>query len=115
MFDPFYRSGNERTGHRGSGLGLAIGREPTATEREQLEVLRRLTSVLDAQLIVEEGDDVASVAIRTARKRGTTYVFMGAPSARRGVGRLTEPVALKIVSALPDVDVRLVAQRSASG
>jgi two-component system, OmpR family, sensor histidine kinase KdpD len=26
IFEPFYRSGNERTGHRGSGLGLAIVR-----------------------------------------------------------------------------------------
>jgi two-component system sensor histidine kinase KdpD len=26
VFAPFYRSGNERTGHRGSGLGLAIAR-----------------------------------------------------------------------------------------
>jgi two-component system sensor histidine kinase KdpD len=26
VFEPFYRTGNERTGHRGSGLGLAIAR-----------------------------------------------------------------------------------------
>ena len=26
IFEPFYRSGTERTGHRGSGLGLAITR-----------------------------------------------------------------------------------------
>jgi two-component system sensor histidine kinase KdpD len=26
VFEPFYRSGNERSGHRGSGLGLAIAR-----------------------------------------------------------------------------------------
>ncbi len=26
VFEPFYRSGNDRTGHRGSGLGLAIAR-----------------------------------------------------------------------------------------
>ena len=35
----------------------------------------------------------------------------GAPPARRGLGRLAEPVALRIVRALPDVDVRLVAER----
>jgi len=91
------------------------GRAPTAAEREQLEVLRRLASVLGAQLIVEEGDDLASAAIRTARERGTTYVLMGSPSTRRGLGRLAEPVALRIVRALPDVDVRLVAERGASG
>jgi len=26
VFEPFYRSGTDRTGHRGSGLGLAIAR-----------------------------------------------------------------------------------------
>ena len=26
IFEPFYRSGTEQTGHRGSGLGLAIVR-----------------------------------------------------------------------------------------
>jgi two-component system sensor histidine kinase KdpD len=91
------------------------GREPTAAEREQLEVLRRLAAVLGAQLIVDDGDDVAEVAIRVARERGTTYVFMGAPSARRGLGRFVEPVPQRIVRALPEVDVRLVAERSASG
>ena len=35
------------------------GREPNATEREQLEALRRLASMLGAHLLVEEGDDVA--------------------------------------------------------
>lgn len=103
----------------GAELDILVMRDPgggpTAQQREQLEVLRRLSSVLGAQLIVEEGDDLASIAVRTARERGTTYMFMGAPGARRGVGRLTEPIALKIVRALPDVDVRLVAQRSASG
>jgi two-component system sensor histidine kinase KdpD len=91
------------------------GREPTSAEREQLENLRRIAAVLGAQLHVEEGDDLAEVAIRVARERGTTYVFMGAPSARRGLGRLAEPVPQRIVRALPEVDVRLVAEGSASG
>jgi len=53
--------------------------------------------------------------VRVARQRGTIYVFMGVPSARRGLGRLTEPVAVRLVRALPDVEVRLVAERRASG
>ena len=47
--------------------------------------LRRLAAVLGAQLLVEEGDDVAAVAARVARERGTTYVLMGAPQ-RRAAG-----------------------------
>ena len=91
------------------------GCDPTAAEREQLENLRRIASVLGAQLLVEEGDDLAEAAIRVARERGTTYVLMGAPSHRRGLSRLAEPVPQRIVRALPEVDVRLVAERSASG
>ncbi len=91
------------------------GREPTAAEREQLEVLRRLAAVLGSQLIVEEGEDIASAAVRTARQRGTTYVFVSTPSARRGLGRLADPVPVRIARELPSVDVRLVAERGASG
>jgi two-component system sensor histidine kinase KdpD len=91
------------------------GADPSAAEREQLEVLRRLASVLGAHLLVEEGDDLAEVAIRVARERRTTYVLMGAPGQRRGLNRLSEPVALRIAQALPEVDVRLVARSGASG
>jgi two-component system sensor histidine kinase KdpD len=91
------------------------GAEPSAAEREQLEVLRRLAAVLGAQLLVEEGDDLAEVAIRVARERGTTYVLMGAPRPRRGLARLADPVERRITHALPEVDVRLVARSGASG
>jgi hypothetical protein len=40
---------------------------------------------------------------------------MGAPTARRGLGRLAEPLPLRLTRALPDVDVRLVAPGGASG
>ena len=55
--------------------GGADGGRTSAEEREQLEALRRLASILGAQLLVEEGDDVAEVAIRVARERGSTYVL----------------------------------------
>src|SRR5450759_2349251 len=62
------------------------GRTPSAEDREQLESLRRLTAMLGARLLVEEGEDVAAVAIETARRLGSTYVLMGSPSARRRLG-----------------------------
>jgi two-component system sensor histidine kinase KdpD len=103
----------------GADLDILVVRdpaaEPTAAEREQLESLRRIAAVLGAELIVEEADDLAQAAVRVARQRGTTYVFMGAPAARRGLARLTEPVPYRIARALPEVDVRLVARRKASG
>ena len=44
---------------------------------------------------------------RVARERGTTYILLGPPKP----SRLREPLLLKILRALPDVDVRVVAQR----
>ena len=88
------------------------GREPTAVEREQLEALRRLASVLGARLLVEEGDDIAETAARIARQRDSTYVLLGTPSPARGLGRLREPLPMRLARLLPGVDVRLVADRS---
>lgn len=98
----------------GGELDLLVVRDPedppTADQREALERLRRLAAVLGAHLLVEEGDDVATVTARVARERGTTYVLLGVPDARSGLRRLArEPLPMRIVRALPDVDVRIVA------
>jgi two-component system sensor histidine kinase KdpD len=104
----------------GAELDVLVVRDPAAppgtAERDGLESLRRLCSVLGAHLIVEHGDDLADVAIRVARERGTTYVLMGTPAARRGLARLAgEPLPLRLAHALPEVDVRLVARRDTTG
>ncbi len=48
-----------------------------------------------------------------ARSLGTTYVFMGTPSERRGLGRLgagpERSLLMRLVRGLPGVDVRVVA------
>jgi two-component system, OmpR family, sensor histidine kinase KdpD len=85
------------------------GRTPSAADREQLEALRRLTSMLGARLLVEEGEDVAAMAIEAVRRLGSTYVLMGAPSPRRGLKRFSEPLLLRLLEGLPGVDVRIVA------
>ncbi len=87
------------------------GREPSAGEREQLESLRRLAAVLGCHLLIEEGDDVAEVAARVARERGTTYVLMGIPRERRGLRRFGEPLHDRLLKLLPGVDLRIVADR----
>jgi two-component system, OmpR family, sensor histidine kinase KdpD len=84
-------------------------RTPSAEDRDQLEALRRLTAMLGARLIVEEGEDVAAVAIDAARRLGSTYVLMGAPSSRRGLKRFSEPLVIRLLAGLPGVDVRIVA------
>jgi two-component system, OmpR family, sensor histidine kinase KdpD len=83
----------------------------SATERERLEALRRLVANLGAHLLVEEGRDEVAVLERVARARGITYVLVGPPTPRRGFGRLAEPLIMRILKALPEVDVRVVADR----
>jgi two-component system sensor histidine kinase KdpD len=81
--------------------------EPSARERARLEALRRLTSVLGAHLIVEDGPDPLPALERVARERGTTYLLLAAPRRRR----FREPLVMQILRALPHVDVRIVRER----
>jgi two-component system, OmpR family, sensor histidine kinase KdpD len=89
------------------------GRPPSPEDRARLEALRRLVAMLGARLRVEEGEDVAAVAIEVARALGSTYVLMGTPSQRRGVSRLAWPssdrsLLTRLLQGLPGVDVRVV-------
>ena len=89
------------------------GRPPSPEDRKRLEELRRLVSMLGARLRVEEGEDVAEVAIAVARALGSTYVLMGTPSERRGLtrlgGRSERSLLTRLLRGLPGVDVRVVA------
>ena len=84
------------------------GRAPSAADRTRLEALRRLVSMLGVRLLLEEGEDVAAVAIRVARAQRSTYLLMGPPSGRRRLARLGEPLLMRLVRGLPGVDVRVV-------
>jgi two-component system, OmpR family, sensor histidine kinase KdpD len=87
--------------------------EPSEPEREQLDALRRLSSVLGAHLLIEHGDDVATVAQRVAQDRGTTYVLMGTPKPRGALRRLTQTsLPFRLLELLPGVDLRIVADRT---
>jgi K+-sensing histidine kinase KdpD len=88
------------------------GAPPRGDEREQLEALRRLASVLGAAFIVEEGDDLVATAARVAAERGTTYVLIGRPEPRTGLRRFGESLPDRLLRKLPGVDVRIVADRS---
>ena len=97
------------------------GRPPSSEDRARLEALRRLVSMLGAHMRVEEGEDVAAVAIKIAHELGSTYVLMGTPKRRRGLSRALSrgsasdssapdsSVLMRLLAGLPGVDVRVVA------
>jgi two-component system sensor histidine kinase KdpD len=91
---------------------IVLASEPSDAEREQIDAFRRLGSLLGADVIVEEGDDVADVAARIARERRSTYVVIGTPAPRTGLRRFSEPLTDRLLRALPGVDVRIVADRA---
>ena len=84
------------------------GEPPRGEQRERVEALRRLASILGAPLLIEEGDDLAETAARIATERGTTYVFMARPRPRGAVDRLRESTADRLRRKLPGVDIRIV-------
>ena len=93
------------------------GRPPSPDDRKRLEALRRLASMLGARLQVEEGEDVAEIAIRVVRELGSTYVLMGTPAPRRGLGRLGGQISERtllgrLLQGLPGVDIRIVSDPS---
>ena len=96
-------------------LDVLVVRNPetaaSADERARLETLRRLAAMVGAHLLVDDGSDEIAVLQRVARERGTTYVLVGPPPPRRGLGRFAEPQIVRILHALPHVDVRVVADR----
>jgi two-component system, OmpR family, sensor histidine kinase KdpD len=103
----------QRLGAELDVLWVTPEEEPTEGENEQLAALRRLTSVLGAHLLVERGPDVALVAQRVARERGTTYILMGAPGPQGALRRLMTPgLPARLMTLLPGVDLRIVADRT---
>jgi two-component system, OmpR family, sensor histidine kinase KdpD len=103
------RSAERLGGHLDVLIVRPHGKEPSASDREQLESLRRLCAMLGARLIVEEGEDVATLAIETVHRLGSTYVLMGSPAPRRGLRRFRESLLTRLLESLPGVDVRVIA------
>jgi two-component system sensor histidine kinase KdpD len=97
------------------------GRPPSPEDRKRLEALRRLCAMLGARLHVDEGDDVAAVAIGLARSLGSTYVLLGAPSVPKGLRRFGAGAAsdralpMRLLRGLPGVDIRIIADPALRG
>ena len=100
----------------GSDLDLLWVKRPgTSLTPEQdttLTALKQLCSMLDATLLVEESDDPPATIARVATARGTTYILMGRSRPASGLRRLRIPLPQQLMSRLPGVDVRIVADRA---
>ncbi len=100
----------------GGQLDLLWVRAPSGELSEEQErsltALRRLASLLGANLIIKESDDVPTAVAEVARHQATTYILMGASRPRRGFARLRTPLPQRLMELLPGVDVRIVADRS---
>lgn len=88
------------------------GREPDGEQQRQLGALREIASLLGANLLIEESDDVAACAARVAVDRGSTYILVGASRPARGIRRLRTPLAERLIELVPGADVRIVSDRS---
>ncbi len=88
------------------------GHTPSTDEKDQLEAIRTLASVLGAGFTVEYGDDVVETIQRIAAERGTTYIMLGAPGTR-GISRWTGPSLFeRLLRAIPGADIRVIADRA---
>jgi two-component system, OmpR family, sensor histidine kinase KdpD len=100
----------------GTDLDLLWVRRPGARlggeEERALNALRQLSSVLGANLLIEESDEIPQAIAATARRRGTTYILLGRARPARGLERLRTPLPQRLMELLPGVDVRIVADRS---
>ena len=89
------------------------GSEQSVDERKSLADLRRLGVVLGAHFLEEESDDFVAIVRETARDRGSTYVFIGTPDSRRIEEVARGSLVMRLVRALPGIDIRIVADPAA--
>jgi two-component system sensor histidine kinase KdpD len=85
------------------------GQTLSEAERAALADLRRLAVVLGAHFLEEESEDFVATVRAVAQDRGSTYVFIGTPDSRRSEEVLRGSLVMRLVRALPGIDIRMVA------
>ncbi|HYB30635.1 MAG TPA: histidine kinase [Solirubrobacteraceae bacterium] len=77
---------------------------------DEVTALKRLTDTLGGALLIRTSDDLVAATAGVARERGATYLLIGRPRRRTQLGRLVHrDLPLELMSALPEVDVQIVA------
>ena len=85
------------------------GSNLSEADRKALADLRRLGVVLAAHFLEEESEDFIEAVREVARDRGSTYVFIGTPDSRRIEEVTRGSLVMRLVRALPGIDIRIVA------
>ncbi len=80
-------------------------------ERVSLAALRRLSVILGAHFLEEEGELIPTVR-RVVAERGITYVILGTPNESRRREILRGSLVSALVRNLPGVDIRVVQNRA---
>jgi len=87
--------------------GQSLPQEQTVA----LAALRRLAQILGVHFLEEESDDLIATVRATVIDRGTTYVYLGTPERRRLEEALRGSFLVRLIEALPGVDIRIAADR----
>jgi two-component system, OmpR family, sensor histidine kinase KdpD len=102
----------QRFGTDLDALWVRPDRPPTEEEATQLAALRRLASILGANFLEEQGDDLVAAVRRVAVQRGSTYIFVGTPDESRRREIFGGSLLSRMVRELPGLDIRVVANRA---
>ena len=74
---------------------------------------RELAAELQTAVIEPEAEDVAATLVAIARERGSRHVVVGEPRPRGLIAGLRASLVDRIIEALPDVDVHVIARYAA--
>jgi two-component system sensor histidine kinase KdpD len=77
---------------------------------ERIKALRELCKVLGAEFIEVEARDVAEGIVRVARERNATRIVLGRPKRGRLSRIFSEPLPLRILSKVSDVDLYVIGE-----
>ena len=93
-------------------LWVRSSRDMSDADERGLAALRQLVSLLGAELHIIDSDDIERAVAEFVAERGATSGLMGRPRPASGLGRLREPLPMRLMRRLEGVDLRVVADRA---
>ena len=100
-----------RLARRRHGLCTIVHVHEHATSPDADDVTwQRLSKELQCGVVERDGVDIATTLITAARERGARHVVIGEPKVTGLVGTMRPNIVDRVVEALPDVDVHVIAR-----